>query len=174
MRLLNIALGLSLAISPLALPVKAQSIWRADSSMSVSDVNQRIARESPPQEGRTNRFYRYCQRPRLTMRAKQLKVERLYRYSIYCGRKVLHGWTFSQRGNRQSNRLRAYIYSRDGYLIDKRELSLRKYDSRSSSRRADLFVSLKVGSVTIERINSNRGGYPYDRRNREEYDDDDD
>ena len=173
MKLLNIALGLSLAISPLALPVKAQYIWRAGSSMSVSDVNQRIARESPRQEeGRTNRFYRYCERPRLTMRAKQLKVERLYRYSIYCGRKVLHGWTFSQRGNRQSNRLRAYIYSRDGYLIDKRELSLRKYDGRSSSRRADLFVSLKVGSVTIERIKSNRGGYRYERRNREEYDDD--
>jgi len=174
LRLLNIALGLSLAISPLALPVKAQYIWGADSSTLVSDGNQRIARESPRQEGRTKRFYRYCERPRLIRRAKKLKVERIYRYSIYCGRKVVHGWTFSQRGNRHSQRLRAYLYSRDGYLIDERELSLRKYDRRSSSRRANLFVSPKVGSVTIERIEANRDRYRYERRNREEYDDDDD
>ena len=173
-KLLNIALGLSLTVSPLALPVKVEYIFREDSSTLISDVNRRIGSQSLGREGITNRFYRYCERPRLTMRAKQIKVERVDRYSIYCGRKVLHGWTFSQRGNRQSKRIRAYLYDREGYLMDERELSLRKYDRRGSSRQVTLFVSPKVGSVTIERIKSHRSRYRYERRNREEYDDDDD
>ena len=176
MRIVNIALGFSLLLCSLALPVKSQQVSQQGSQIIIRDENQRIAREIRRGDSRTrtNRFYRYCRRPRLTIRAKQLKVERIYRYSIYCGKKVLHGWTFFQRENRQGKRLRAYLYDREGYLLEERELSLRRYDRSKRGRQISLFVSPKVGSVTIQRINSNRRHHRYDRRNRGDYDDDDD
>ncbi len=174
MRILNIAFSFSLLLGSLALPVKAQHVPQEGSPITIRDGNQRIAREVRRGNIRTNRFYRYCRNPGLTIRGQHLEVERIYRYSIYCGKKVLHGWTFFQRENRQNNIIRAYLYDREGYLLEERELSLRKYERRRRGRQVSLFISPKVGSVTIQKIKSNRDYDRYDRRNRGGYDDDDD
>lgn len=175
MRLFNRAISLGLLFSSLALPVTAEFITPEHSQLLLEVENSMVAGRIPRQGARTSWGRRYCQKPRLTIRAKRLQVKRLYRYSDYCRRKILYGWRFYQQGNRYRQNLRVYIYNRNGDLIRKKVISLRKYSRRGDYREASLFISPEVGEVRIRRIESkNRGRNRYEHRNRGEYDDDDD
>lgn len=175
MRLFNIALSFGLLFGSLALPVKAGYSSPENSQLFLEAEKPTIAGAISRQDAVATWGRRYCQKPRLTIRARRLKVKRLYRYSNYCRRKIVYGWHFYQPGNRHSRRLRVYLYNRDGDLIRKKVIRLQQYSRRGDYRKASLFISPEIGAVTIKRIKSqNRGRHRYDRRNRYEYDDDDD
>ncbi len=175
MRPFTMALSFGLLFGSLALPVKAVYSSPENSQLLLEAEKPMIAGAISRQDAVATWGRRYCQKPRLTIRAKRLKVERLDRYSTYCRRKIVYGWHFYQQGTRHSQRLRVYLYNRDGDLMSQKVIRLQQYSRRRDYRKASLFISPEVGAVTIKIIKSpNRGRHRYDRRNRHEYDDDDD
>ena len=171
LRLLKVGLSLNLMLGSWILPTKAETIFQENFQGVIEQENQQ--REIADRRRREN-FGRYCVRPRLRIRARNIEVKRIYRYSIYCRKEIVQGWQLWQRGYHRNNKLRVYIYDRRGVLLEKRELRLKRYDRNGKIKTAKLFVTSNVGVVKIERINSNRGNSRYGRRNRRESDEDDD